>query len=457
MFDAEQFKRDITNGARKPARMPTSFARGDHAELADKLLVARSPIRDHIVGARNALYTYSPGTGLWTPCDRDDIRRTIKSFSGSPKGKNGTLNVTLAAAEGAFWFAYAEAAKPGFFEGATPGVAFVNGFASVESGRIVLRDHSPKHAATHGHPFAYDPRARCDELLTFLEVVFGDASEDDRAARIAFLQEHAGACLTGMAPKYQRCALLKGTGGNGKSKTEEIVYRGALPDGTVASLPPQLWAERFRLHRLIGCLANVCDEIPESEIVGSSVFKSAVSGEPVPVEEKHKPPFDAQLTCGHVFSCNALPATNDLTDGFFRRFVIIEFGRRFDNAAECDPDIATKVITACRPGIVAWALEGAARLQQQGRYTIPPSAEHAGEDWRRSADSVAMFVDECCTRIESTEDGTQARQLYRSYRSWAVDSGLRPVSSRSFKTRMEAAKVFSRRLPAGIFYPVTMT
>ncbi|MCC6525113.1 MAG: hypothetical protein IT373_20830 [Polyangiaceae bacterium] len=412
--------------------------------------------RGHLVAAEGQLWRYFASAGLWRLVDRDEQRRTVKGFAGAPKGSEGILKVSSSAVEGAIALASAEVAEAKFFADAAPGVAFANGFAAIVNGDVVLRQHDHAHRARAGHEFAYATGADREPLLSFLAELFADCESAEREARIAFMQEHVGACLAGIAPTYQRSALWLGPGGNGKSTAEQILYRGALPDGTTVSLAPQLWGERFQAARMIGALANVVDELPEAELIKTGAFKAIVSGEPVHVELKHRDAFEARLRCGHVFSANALPGTADLTEGFFRRFVIVRFDRRFDNTPGCRPELAREVVTACRPGIAAWALDGAARLVRQGRYTIPPGSETAIAEWRKTCDSVALFADERTRPAKDASEDTRASDLYTSYAEWARANGLRAVSSRTFAQRLEARGTFGVHRNAGTFYPVRL-
>jgi putative DNA primase/helicase len=431
------------------------FVRGDEAELADRLLELLGA-RPNLVADLGRMWRFSEK--LWRPLDRDELRRETKRFAGARFGKaKGGLRLTARMVDGAIQLAHAEVARRGFFSEATPGVSFNNGFVAIEGDAIVLRESSPEYGARHCHPFDYDPNARAELLQEFLDDVFADCAEDERATRIMFLQEHAGACLVGIAPRYQRCAILLGPGGNAKSTTADVIYRGALPTGAVVSLPPQLWGERFQMWRLLDALGNVVDEIPETEIIKTGVFKAVISGEPVHVEQKHRDPFEARMRAGHVFCANALPPTRDLTDGFFRRFVIIGFARTFHDAPNCRRDIAARIRTECTPGIVTWALEGAARLLRQGDYTVPRSSAEAVAEWRRASDSVAMFIRARTEPIQGPWDrGTKAKVLYRAYGTWATDNRHTPVSSKTFATRMEASGQGSRHMSDAWYYPVRL-
>lgn len=445
-----------------PDRM---FERGDQAELADRVLERLSIDQDRLVCDLGAIHTCDRDTGVWRPSTLDTLRRIGKSFAGldryvgiGPQGETKTtpLKVSSGATEGAIKLAMAQVAQPGFFDGAPPGVAFTNGFVTVENGEIKVLPHSPEHRCRHAHAFAYDARADHRALDGFLAEVFGDAGPCEAQARISLLQEFTGACLVGLAPVYQRCLVLLGPGGNGKSQAIRIM-RGALPDGTIASLPPQLWSERFQVSRLLGCTANLCDELPGRDFLESGAFKSIITGEPTHVERKYLDAFDAAIRCGHAFSANALPVTADLSEAFFRRFLVVRFSRQFSGTGDDRPDVGAAVVAACRPGIAAWAIEGAARLQRQGGYTLPASCTDTIGKWRQEADSVATFVGESCDRLPlatAAEQGTPARRLYAEYRSWAEANGMRPVNSTNFGKRMGAIGLGSIHVASGRYHLV---
>jgi P4 family phage/plasmid primase-like protien len=334
-------------------------------------------------------------------------------------------------------------------------VAFANCFVRVAEGTIIQEPHSPANRCRRAHPFPYDVSAPRWRLDAFFEQVFADASEDERAARIALLQEFAGACLVGVATDYQVCALLLGPGCNGKGAVLTVL-RSSLPDGTAVALAPQHWPERFQLTRLVGALGNFVDELPNRDFVEAGKFKAVVGGEPVHIDVKHRDPFEARIRAGHVFAANNLPETRDLSDGFFRRFIICEFGRSFETAAERRLKEGEAVVAACRPGIVAWALEGAARLQRQGRYTVPESSAEIMRGWRVSVDSVASFVEARTEPDPERQRSTPARALYNEYRDWSRSSGFTPLNVKQFAQRMKNLRLASFRRGPGRFYPVAL-
>lgn len=452
---------DLDEERSRRAAAAFTLARGDDTELA-ALLIEERKRGGPVVFAEGDLYEYDEPDGIWCATDDAVLSRTVQGYAGTPAGEKGRpLKVSAGAVRGTIKLAHDLVATPQHFTPDPPapsGVAFRNGFLRVEMGQPRLTNHSPNNLARHRVNADYNPDAQHPELDSFFDAVFADASEEERAARVMCLQEFVGACLVGQAPTYQRCIVLLGPGANGKSQTE-AVCRAPFPPRTVTSLPPQQWGERFQLAKLVGALANIVDEIPEREIVSGEVFKSVITGEPIHLERKHKDPFEAPLRAGHMFSANALPSTADLSHGFFRRFIIIRFDRNMETAQESRRDAAKAVISTELPGIIAWAIEGAARLQGQGRYTEPVSSTQAVEDWQRSANPVALFLEERTRRVDPAllgRVGTKGSQLYSAYRDWSIKSGFRTVSSRTFAERMKDLKCFSTHQNDGDYYPVTV-
>ena len=161
---------------------------------------------------------------------------------------------------------------------------------------------------------------------------------------------------------------------------------------------------------------------------------------------------------GHYFAANRLPGTNDQTDGFWRRFIVLKFNRSFKGDPGRDPAVSSKLL-AERPAIVCWLIDGAKGLIDAREYTIPNSHEAALSEWRRNADHIALFVESETRPVladESTTAGVSATQLYTTYRAWAQANGHRAEASNKFGVRMRELGFGARHTRHGNRYPVTL-
>src|SRR5262249_35231330 len=156
---------------------------------------------------------------------------------------------------------------------------------------------------------------------------------------------------------------------------------------------------------LVGKLANVVFDAAEVDAAAEGHLKALVSGEPVVVEEKHRPVATARLTAKHVFLANALPRFRDTIGGVWRRLVLLPFER------VCPPGRRhpglTHGLRAELPAVTQWALRGLARLLQQGGFTALESGTRMAQEYRRESNPVALFLDAECV---ADPDGRVGRQ-----------------------------------------------
>jgi P4 family phage/plasmid primase-like protien len=459
----EAARAETTGKRRRPPKEPVeippdALQSDDHSTLAAELVKEI----DGSVFADERFFRYSPAAGIWTEVPDREVGRIVQSWARRPflsgdkvkelrvddSDVNGTLNCTRRLLN-----------QPGFFDDAANGITFANGFLQLDGGKARLVPHTLEQKSRHAHAFPFDPAARAPELEQFFELMMSDDAEEEAAAKIALLQEFAGACLFGLAPSYQKCLVIHAKGGQGKSQLLEL-FRAVFPsESSCASLPPHMWGEKFGIEALAGRLANLCDEIPESEIVAGSTFKGVVTGDPVSAERKYQPRFEFRPRAGHVFSCNALPSTADLSDGFFDRFLLLSLRKRIRGAPGAREDAARHVVASCRPGLVAWAVAGAERLAASRRYTIPASSGELLTSWRRDCDSVSIFIDERTSPSDPTRpvckgNGHPSAGLYAIYRAWALENGFHPVTSKKFAQRVENVGVAKQRQIDGFYYAV---
>jgi putative DNA primase/helicase len=195
-------------------------------------------------------------------------------------------------------------------------------------------------------------------------------------------------------------------------------------------------------------------ELPKGNIA-SEALKGLISGEPITGRPIRQAPFTYRPRAGHIFLSNRLPKSCDPSHGFWRRFVVIRFNRRFTDDVARDPWIADRLVAVERPSIVSWMLEGAVRLMAQNGYTIPASHNSELTNWRRHPDPIAAFIGER-TSPTARGRGTLAALLHRSYRKWAEKNGHEPVSLTMFGIRLGELDHIAKKTRKGMIYPLVV-
>lgn len=290
-------------------------------------------------------------------------------------------------------------------ESAEEGINFANGFLDAA---LVLHDHDPKYGRTFTLPFNYVPE-RANEAhkwLEYLERAWGD--DEDYAEKVMALQEAFAATMFGLGPMLQRVILLYGRAQTGKSQALELLQH-MMPPESQCSVPPQIWATRFQNTQLLNKTLNVCGELPESATIDGAVFKGVVVGESQSAEFKGMPVFEFRPKATHWFSSNFLPRSRDTSEGFVRRWLILEFTRQVP-AADRILDFHKVLISEEREAIAAWAMQALPRLMQQKEYTLPLSHHKRLNEVRRANNSVAAFL-QSSTKVRVTADSNDTADI----------------------------------------------
>lgn len=433
---------------------PPLFARGDHVELAQELVRRIAPVGQSVF-AEGAVWRYESATGLYTTVERSELSRIVQGFAGSPVGEKGDpLDVSSSDVRGTITLAEDRIAKPFFFVGAPPGLAFANGFLRLGE---TLRPHSPENCARAGYGFAYDKNRCPTAFLAFLEAIFRD--DKDRVEKQEFVQEFFGAALFGIGPRFQRCIVATGSGSNGKSTLANILLA-AMPAGTTSAIAPQDWDREYSRAALVAKRLNVVSELPERDIIASEAFKAIVTGDTITARQPTERVQNVRPIASHYFAANRLPGATDQSDGFWRRFGVLTFNRSFERDVARDTEIDARIIRKELPLIVSWLVEGASRLVEAGTYTMPSSHHAAVAEWRKNADQVALFVEAKLRRLPlDTTDlrtWTQGEMLYREFVAWSTTNGHRPLASNRLAERLKTLGIESKRTRFGTRYPVSL-
>lgn len=315
-----------------------------------------------------------------------------------------------------------------------------NGMVNWRTGE--LSPHDPKYLCTFKINADFDPRAEDPIVAKFLSDVFP-------ADALALAGELLGYLIRPVT-HHQKAFMLCGSGANGKSSFLSLTIA-LLGDENVSRVAIQDFSEsRFRTADLHGKLANINPDLPARGLQQTDVFKSIVCGEPVVVERKNGHPFDLKPTARLLFGANELPKSKDLTNAYFRRWLVIPFVNKFEGA-KADRSIIAKLTTPVALSTVFnYAIAGLKRLEDQQAFTDCPSVTEAGRQYRLMCDNVLTFT----SRFIDTNDReaeVEKSVAYKRYVTWAVDMGIRfPASQPAFNKHMsEALGLVERRSKTG--------
>lgn len=315
---------------------------------------------------------------------------------------------------------------------AQKGVNFANGFLASDG---KLYEHSHTYGCTYTLPFRYLPEeaGKAPKFFDFLYQCWG--KDPDYEKKVAALQEAMCVTIFGMGPRYQRAILLEGAAKSGKSQLLRIVQT-IVPDNARSSCNPDTWGERFPPVTMANKILNICGELPENSKINGQRFKDIVSGDPIQVEHKGGQIFTTQIYATHWFGSNHLPQSQDTSEGFNRRWLILRFNTPVVPEKRI-LDYGEVIAGEEREGIVAWAVEALPRLLVQSEYTLPPSHTARISEMANINNSVRYFVTESGRVRFVPGKVTTEQKLHAAYYSFCLGpAASKPFGIRTFRTKM---------------------
>jgi len=265
----------------------------------------------------------------------------------------------------------------------------------------------PEHYVTWRIETKYDPEAKCPWWLQMLEDCFSDRHPDERAQIIGVIQEVLGAGLVDNKPRELSKALIFQGGSNfGKSGLLEVLggFFGSEQNATpIESLEGP--------HGMMGFLKRrpwvLHEAFDQRKWHFSSAVKAIVTGEPISVNVKNGPMLSVRITSPIFWGTNHPPQFKEATKAIVNRLIVILCKREFfpdelvGTAKEADRlgvgKPSSLVLANEMPGLLTWALEGAARALKRGFIAMTDEMIEATEEIRKDSNLVAGFMEDCIT------------------------------------------------------------
>ena len=429
------FPKDLVSGLFAIARQgPTQKA------VADKIIGEH----DLKFNPRTGFYEYQKN-GIWKQVDDETIEGYVEDALGNyATGTKLTSIRKLIQAN-----SQVHSDVPVRLFNTLPLVSFLNGTLDidVDTGKGTFREHRKSDYTTVQLPIYYNPNAKCFHWLQFINDIT-NGREDDQAV----LQEFAGYPLIPHC-KFQKALMLKGGGSNGKSVFFNIISAilGGVGDdgrGYISSTDPSKWAKDFRLMPLHHSWLNISYDM-ENDLRGSEgILKKVVSGEVLEDSYKHKDPIPFNTRSKLMMACNYFPTVNDTSDGFMRRWLIVELNshfvpkdkvRPFTDDRALDPYLEDTLMKEL-PGIFNWMLEGLQRLLKQKGFTHTANQDRLINEFRASNNPLYSFVEDKQEAFKGSDEGhiVPRETIYDMYSEWSSRNNVMPLPAYRFYSNMRS-------------------
>ena len=412
------------------ARMSEIVSAQTHHGYAKSLLTFLTESDCRPVGHQGVLYVLNGQTNLWEAKSADMLIPIVADMH------DGKEHCSRAADYRAISeHAIALVTDDNFFANAPTGLACPGGFYQVTDNQISLIPLTPEHRQRVMLDFT--PAEMSTPLFDkFIGETFSSEHEGEEEQQVQLMQEIAGGIMLGTLHKFQTAVLFYEPFGRAGKGTIEKQLRKLVPAEFISAISPFKWGEDYHVAALAGKRLNVVGELPEDKPIPASAFKTVIGGDLVTGRHPTHRPITFTNEAAHLFMSNHMITTKDQSEAFFARWKIVEFpNSRLRLGLPLDKDLAQRIIDNELPGIAYWALEGAARLLQNGKLSESSAHDRLMAKWRRSTNTLEEFIhDEC----ELFQDGSYKRsELYVAYTEWCSDNGRKPFSKGRVKELLE--------------------
>ena len=245
---------------------------------------------------------------------------------------------------------------------------------------------------------------------------------------IVTIQEYIGYCLL-PTTRGQKCLLLIGDGGIGKSVISDILTSIFGKSMTAPNDTQQFLADKFKLAELENQLVFYEDDLSDKHLEETGVFKKLITNQTyLTADRKNEQPFKFKPYCRFIMCGNDMIASKyDKTDGFYRRLLPIRVKPKDPNRKNI-PDMGARVAREAE-GIIQWALAGLKRLMDNNwQFTVSERSDQYLTGYKAISDHFPDFVEDAFDFGED-KDFTTSELLY-AYKIWCRRNAITPCIDR---------------------------
>lgn len=308
-----------------------------------------------------------------------------------------------------------------------------NGTLDLRTGDF--REHRPEDYLTKVSPVEYDPDAKCDRFVRFMDEVM--MSDKDT---IRYTQKALGYALSGDTRMECFFILYGATSRNGKGTLMESFLR--LMGDYGRNADPVMLAMKFNaqsngpteeLARLAGSrFVNISE--PEKKLtIDAALTKRLTGNDTITARFLHENSFEFRASFKIFINTNYQPNITDLTLFHSGRVKMIPFNRHFE---ESEQDKGLKAFFAqpeIMSGIFNWVYEGFKLFTKEG-LEMPQAVRQATADYEMESDKIGQFCALCLQHKKGEE--LRSAAVYDIYKKWAEANNLKAISQANFNKEL---------------------
>jgi len=269
-----------------------------------------------------------------------------------------------------------------------------------------------------------------------------------------YLQEVIGGCAVG-AVKREELIIATGEGGNGKSTLFNTIAK-CLGSYASTLAPETLTADNRKnkspeFAELRGKRFVIAAELEEGCRLDTGAMKKLCSIDKIHCEPKYKQPYDFVPSHHLIMYTNHLPKVGSNDSGTWDRLAVLPFNARIRGSSTEIKDYSSILFETCGGAILAWVIEGAKRIIENGFHVKQPECVVAmTQEYRMNNDWLQNFLQDRCKINPLYQVG--GGDLYAAYREFCSTVNDFTRSAAEFSQAVISAGYEAKKTSHGRIY-----
>lgn len=233
----------------------------------------------------------------------------------------------------------------------------------------------------------------------------------------------------------QRIFALVGSGSNGKGVCLKVLARFLGTDNIANTELKHLLGQRFETSAAYRKLALIMSEVNEDDMKNTGLIKTLTGEDRTRYEFKGHDPFSEESYATPIIATNTLPTTADETDGFHRRWLVIDFPHTFD----INPHLLESIPEQEYHNLARRCLEISQRLLETGKFTNEGTIQERRERYQDRSNPVYAFINAECDTSDQDAD-IPFQEFLTRLNEWLKKRNMRTINALKCSKRLKENK-----------------
>jgi len=240
-----------------------------------------------------------------------------------------------------------------------------------------------------------------------------------------------------LVPKYFISAVpfLYGGGSDGKSQFIRALVKFIGVNNYTSTTLNYLEKSNFGTYSLRKKLLCTVNELPKNNIDQFTNIKAISGRDIVHLEKKGHDRLKEEIYSKIFLVGNDVPICSDMSDGFIRRIILINFPNRFKEKGDVFEQIPDEEFS----NLATWCLQKLKKLEQTYKLTSDNDNLIAKkENYKKVSNQVIHFIESVgYVKIEDLNQRVLVTHLFNEFNRWADENDRELLDYKEFKAKLE--------------------